>query len=589
MTNTVSQLRDELAVFADLGTDPPDVMHHDDRLIVKMIRGGEGLRLDFLNNGAGRVIEQPVGGGRQRSHVSYKALLASETFSDLRIWAHHQKMFLQESLKDVRIPIRVTGVLSADESTTILDINALNDFLVSQERNDQSVQVMLIDGPAGIGKTKFIEFLARSRARDYLTGRRPLILHVQSRGRVLTFLQDLIAFSLQRLRLTVTFDQVPVLVRHGLVTLAIDGFDELGDPNGYDLAWGQVNETVAQIRGSGTLILAGRETFIGHERISKRITSLRPHDVLAALSLQSPEPSDAKTWLQSKGWSVDDIVSADALFERGSYALRPFFLVELVGREGVSLIRERAAGHLLTFLVDFMIEREADKFGDAVEQIMSVEQRKDFVRGFLQEVARYIADAQTEAIDEVSLAWLVDLAVPDGMDPEMVALLKNRAAVIAFLENDDMPRYRRFAHSQPFNYFLAEVTINTVLNKEIPKFIRRNLLGADFLSAFSDLVLRMAASDPERLHRFFRSASELTRAYLSFDRGARNLGALLLTMLPAMEDVHDLRVDEVGADEALIQETVPPTVVTRVSVNQLNSVSQKTPVPGGDLRQFVAS
>ena len=46
---------------------------------------------------------------------------------------------------------------------------------------------------------------------------------------MLTFLQDLIAFSLQRLRLLVTYDQIPVLVRHGLVTLSIDGFDELGD------------------------------------------------------------------------------------------------------------------------------------------------------------------------------------------------------------------------------------------------------------------------------------------------------------------------------------------------------------------------
>jgi hypothetical protein len=74
---------------------------------------------------------------------------------------------------------------------------------------------------------------------------------------------DLMAFSLQTLRLSVTYDQVPVLVRHGLVTLAIDGFDELGDPNGYDLAWAQVNDLVVEARGQGQIILAGRETFIG--------------------------------------------------------------------------------------------------------------------------------------------------------------------------------------------------------------------------------------------------------------------------------------------------------------------------------------
>ena len=575
MIDTQSQLCEDLAIFADLGTDPPRAMRHDDRLVVRMFRGGEELQLDFPSNGAGKVIERPLDGGPVRSHVSYKALLASETFSDLRVWADHQQSFLKESLKGVENPIRVKGVLSGGAES--LDIDALDNLLVSGERNDGSVRIMLIDGPAGIGKTKFIEFLAKSRARRFLTARRPLILHVQSRGRVLTFLQDLIAFSLQRLRLTVTFDQVPVLVRHGLVTLAIDGFDELGDPNGYDLAWGQVNELVAQIRGSGTLILAGRETFIGRERISNKITSLKQCDVLDALSLQPPDPNDAKKWLRDRRWSEDDITSADALFERGSYALRPFFLAQLADREVASIIRERAAGHPLAFLVEVMIEREASKFGAAIERVMSLEQREDFVRCLLREVARHMADDQTEAIDEVSIAWLVEFVVPEDLDRETLALLKNRAAVMAFLENDDAPRYRRFAHSQPFNYFLGQVAINAVLNDEMPKFIRRNNLGADFLSAFSDVVLPLAAAEPERVHEFFQAASRLTRTYLRLDRGARNLAALLVTMLPAMEVVRDPRIEGVGADESLIRETAPPAVIARVTVNQLD-------IQGADLR-----
>ena len=98
----------------------------------------------------------------------------------------------------------------------------------------------------------------------------------------------------------------------------------LRDPNGYDLAWGQVNELVTQIRGKGTLILAGRETFIGCERVSRKITSLGQHDLLEALSLQPPDPNDAKDWLRARHWSDGDIASADALFDRSSYALRPF-------------------------------------------------------------------------------------------------------------------------------------------------------------------------------------------------------------------------------------------------------------------------
>ena len=500
MTDPASLLCDELAVFSDLGTDPPRAMRHDDRLVVRLTRGGDELQLEFINGPAGKVIEHRPNGAGSRTHASYRALLASEAFSDLRLWADHQKTVLRDTLKNVDGRIHVEGVLSGTGDT--LDIDALDDRLVPGNGSDPSIRVMLLDGPAGIGKTRFIESLAASRADRFLTTRRPLVLHVQSRGRILTFLQDLIAFSLQRLRLTVTFDQLPVLVRHGLVTLAIDGFDELGDPNGYDLAWGQVNELVTQIRGKGTLILAGRETFIGRERVSKQITSLGQHDVLEALSLQPPDPDDARAWLRVNHWSQDDIASADALFDRGSYALRPFFLAQLGRPDVASTIRERAAGHPLAFLVEMMIEREAGKFGGALDRLLSVDQRRTFVRSLLREIARHMADDQTEAIDEVSIAWLVEIAAPEDLDPESLALLKNRAAVVAFLENDDAPRYRRFAHAQLLNFFLAEVAIEAISNGEVPKFIRRNILGADFLAALSDLVLDAAASDSARVHEF---------------------------------------------------------------------------------------
>ena len=567
MTDFLSTLGNELAVFSDLGTDPPRVMSHNDRVVVRMTRDGDELRLEFLDRGNGKVVEHPPNDAPPRYHASYRALLASETFSDLRLWANHQKTFLQNTLQPVGDRINVEGVLSG--TTDTLTVDTLDERLLPMDSTDPSVRVMLIDGPAGIGKTKFIEFLAVSRASNFIRTRRPLVLHVQSRGRVLTFLQDLMAFSLQRLRLNVTFDQLPVLVRHGLVTLAIDGFDELGDPNGYDLAWGQVNDIVTQIRGRGTLILAGRETFIGRERISKKIKSLGKRDELDALSLQPPSPDEAKEWLRTRRWSEDDIESADALFEPGSYALRPFFLVQLADPEMVSTIRESPAGHPLGFLVEMMLDREVGKFGDAIDRVLSADQRRDFLRNLLREIARHMADDQTEAIDEVTLAWLVEFAVPQDLDPDSLALLKNRAAVVAFLENDDAPGYRRFTSSQLFNYFLADLAVDAVSKGEIPKFIRRNILGADFLAAFSDLVLD-AAMEPKHIRDFFQTASRTARTYLNIDRGARNLGALLVTALPAMDTVPDLRIEGIETDESLLQTTAPEAAIVGAAINQFD-------------------
>ena len=576
MISDPSQLGDELALFADLGTAAPDLKPIGKRLVTRLFRDGEELELTFDADLQGRIIERSLDGEGQRTHASYAALLASERFGDLRRWADAQKAFLDPRLGKLDRNL-VTGVFPDDGAAKCLQ--QVDDILASWKPRDAgSVQVLLIDGPAGIGKTKFIEFLALSRARDFKTARRPLILHVQSRGRVLTFLQDLIAFSLQTLRLSVTYDQVPVLARHGLVSIAIDGFDELGDPNGYDLAWGQVNDLVNEARDEGTLILAGRETFIGRERLFGDVSSLsEERDVVRALSLQPPTPDAATAWLRSSGWSTADLESTRELFEIGSYALRPFFLAQLADREVAAIIRNEAVGSPLPFLVALMTEREASKFGDAVATVMPPEQRKDFVRKFLREIARNMADEQTDALDEPLVGWLVEVVAPDDLPPDVLSLLKNRAAVMAFLTTDDRPRYRRFAHSQLFNHFLGEETIDLIGRREMPRYVRRNILGADFLSAFDDLASHLADSDPGRVRRCFDVAVELVKSYLWTDRGARNLGGLLISMLPAIEPPVDLWLEDLHVDEALLQDVSPPATMVRVAMNQFD-------VRGADLR-----
>ena len=577
MPTDMSRLAEELATFADLGTDPPQPRVQATRASLTIFREGEELELQFDDLGLGRVHEKSLDSHKTRTHASYRALLASERFGNLRRWAEYQKWALREVLTD-QGRINVKGLPSDSDSP--INLRQFDDRLVSQNRHDSSAQVMLIDGPAGIGKTKFIESLAAVRVSKFLNTQRPLILHVQSRGRVLTFLQDLIAFSLQRLRLSVTFDQLPVLVRHGLVTLAIDGFDELGDPNGYDLAWSQVNDLVNQIRGAGTLILAGRETFIGRDRLSTKITSLNAdRDIVRTLTLEPPNPETARNWLRQRNWTNANLDSVAELFEPGSYALRPFFLAQLADPDVIKIIQDEVAGNPLAFLVDLMITREASKFGDAVESVMAEEERRAYLRRMLREIARHMADDQTEAIDERLLAWLVDVVLPDGFSPDILSLLKNRISVIAFLENDDVPNYRRFSHTQVQNHFLGEETLEAVTKREMPKFVRRNVLGADFLSAFSDLVMHFAVSAPQRVSEFFEAASELVAEYSRIDRGVRNLGACLVTMLPAMEGTDVLRLRGLDVDEALIRGTVPSAAIREVVVNQLD-------IRGADLQQL---
>ena len=580
MNAACSRIVDEMAVFADLGTERAQGERTREGFVVRLFRNGDELALVLADDGAGKVVER-CRGAKSRTHASYLALLASERFGDLRSWAATQAMLLRET--EIRPAIRVEGAVAGRD--TMLTAHDLDDFLQSSEREAESVQLLLIDGPAGIGKTKFIEALALARASGYGRRHHPLVLHVQSRGRVLSFLQDLIAFSLQRLRLSVTFDQLPILARHGLVTLAIDGFDELGDPNGYDLAWSQVNQTIIDLRGAGTLILAGRETFIGLDRLQTALLALqKERDVVHGLTLRPPLPQEAQNWLRKKGWSKDDVANAEDLLDPDSYALRPFFISMLAEKEIAKPFHESTGTSLLPVLVNLMVERESKKFGDAVERVLGPEDRFQYADRFLREAAQYMAEDQTDIIGEIPLTWLVEFALPEAMnDPDTINLLKNRARVMAFLAEDALPGYRRFSHSQLFNYFLSAAAIASVSRGEIPKFVRRNIFSADFLAVFVEVFRHMANEDQSCARMFFDHAQKWAQDYRSIDRGARNLGAWIIAALPTMGDIGDgkgnMRIGPVEADETILRDTASQACLRRVSVNQID-------IRGADLREL---
>ena len=562
MTTEVSRILEELAPFADLGTDRPQAASNEHRIMIRMIRHGEEIELHF-DKISDKVTERSLDDDQARTYASYRSLLASDRFGNLRQWANNQRRSLQnlKSAYNHRIP--VSGPLSSSDRE--LDIDSFDRFLVAQDQGDEhAVRVMLIDGPAGIGKTTFIEFLAWIRADGHIIKQHPLILHVKSRGRILTYIQDMIAFSLQRLRLNLTFDQLPVLVRHGLVVLAIDGFDELADPNGYELAWSQVGELVEQVRGHGTLILAGRETFIGQERIRKSIKSLRSTDNVQALTLRAPAPEAARNWLEAE--RKHELEFPEELFEFGSFALRPFFLVQLADLPPGSEFGAPRRGLLFTSLVDTMIQREAAKFG----AVMTPNQGYGYVQRFLREVARYMADDQTDAIDELALSWVAEVAAPEELDNHTLRTLRERAAFIAFLEEDDTPQFRRFSHSNLLNHFLGMEIIDAIARKDVPKCVRRNVLGADFLAIFCDLALDMSLQGSERIREFYDSASELVQNYPWSDRGVHNIGSMLITLLSSMEYEGSLMLRNIHADEALIRGTTSTATIHGSGIGQLD-------------------
>lgn len=562
------QLLADFSPFSDIGEEAPKISEKAGKFTVRFTRDGREIRL-VIDSVSG-TVQFTQGKGTPKNFTSIASLLASDGFANLRRWAEIQRELLGKDIDPRRmIPINAKTHMDKD----IKNIKDITTLLDSSVRPDDATEILLVDGPAGIGKTNLISQLALEKAVTYKTTPNPLVLHIKSRGRVLSNLDDLMAFSLQTIRSSVTYDQIPVLVRHGLVIAAIDGFDELGDPNGYDTAWAQLSEFIASARGKGTLILAGRDTFISRARLLKDVNSLREDvDLVHGLTLLLPTPQQAKEWLRRYNWVETDfdIPSVSVLLEDGSFALRPVFLKMLGEQIKPKEIRGEHEGFLTPFLLNNIISRESKLFGKAVQAVIQLPQIEMFVTNFLLETAREMADMQSEALDGATLSWIAEAALGDGYPSDIVGLIKNRAAVIGLLVNDERPGYKTFVHTYIQNYYLARVAIEAISHGDTPKFIRRNILGAEFLSTFIDVASEYSSSPSLPISGFVARAQNLAQTYPHLDRGARNIGALLLACLQNVSAEEQAYFAGFQVDEAVIRGTAGPVTINEVVINQLD-------------------
>lgn len=563
------QLIADLGPFGDIGDNVVKVGEQAGKFSVKMTRDGRQLKL-VIDRESGKV-QSTWGTNPPRNFASFPAMLASEVFANLKRWADAQRELLLREAPSSKDLLPIHGV--SHEQRAIESVEQIDDLLGLSARPTNATEILLIDGPAGIGKTSLIEQLALRRASLYRTSARPLILHVKSRGRVLSNLQDLMAFSLQTIRSQITYDQIPVLAKHGLVVIAIDGFDELADPNGYEMAWAQLGELVTFVRGKGTLILAGRDTFIGRSRLLRDVDVLREGvDVVNGLTLTPPTPEQAKQWLAHHQWTEANfaIPSISVLLEPDSFALRPVFLRILADHVRPKELKDKHERYLTPLLVSQMIRREAGLFGRPVESIMNLAERESFVLAFLCEVARQMADSQVEALEASEIAWISEATLGDEIPAEIVALIRNRASVVAFFVNDERVGYKAFMHSYLLSYFLSIVVVDALGRGEVPKFIRRNLLGSEFLSVFTDVAAELAVTSGERFSAFWDRASSMSLSYTGADRGLRNIGALVLASLPAVVAKHPITVREFKIDDAVIRGSCPNATLHAFEINQLD-------------------
>jgi hypothetical protein len=550
----------DMAPFADPATE------------VKLTESSKTSRIQLVRHGQAHdyLLTHEDGSvharhANNKKFVGLHSLLASADFADIRSLLATQNRIFRDFDPEALIPPEgdLDGRKFAMQTFTRL-------ATPSHDRNatNPTLRVVLLDGSAGVGKTSLIQRLLvqRSRASQDSTSAPPL-LHIESRGRRLSSLDEALAQSLQLIRAKFTYDQLPSLIRHSLVQLAIDGFDELVDAEGYRDAWYALRDFFETTMYGGPILLAGRDTFFDEQQFSAQMKESKQLFELHHARLSEVSPASAKSWLQARGWTPVDLEDqyTDLVLRPGSYTLRPYFLQELALAKSWQAIESQDLTPR-AYLVENFLQRESRLLSEKVDVPLS--DIKNRLVAVFEEVAVEMADNESDVVDLSFLQMTTEMSFGDLLAESDLGKLRHKSGSFALLASDAREGFRRFPHSEIWYHFLARALVRVLARGEPTRFLRRSTLGSDLLGILAETLL---STDDLSASAFASSVDRLLTREASFDRLSENVASLAITSLVrAIEDRSPTYADIQASNVVLFGE-ICETVLSRVRIQRLDA------------------
>ena len=297
MKDVLQEEIDDLQLFAD-PFETFRASSNDGGWTVRFVRKGEEITVRRDADGAIHTLRGPG----QSQYRNLKGLLVSEAFANLGRLAsaqlHVTRKLADDATGELKQPLPNAGWIECGGRRTELTFKGVCDRLESPETG---LRVFVVNGAAGVGKSHLIERIVRRRAAPASNrSGAPLLLHVESRGKVLTSLSDRIAGTLSSLRAGFVEEELKPLVRRGAVQVAIDGFDELSDSRGYARAWGALRDFIRDLGGRGTCVLAGRDTMLDVDKVREGLGHTVNDDSMTLLHVEHPPADAVRVWLSRR-------------------------------------------------------------------------------------------------------------------------------------------------------------------------------------------------------------------------------------------------------------------------------------------------
>ncbi|MEW2544827.1 hypothetical protein AB0910_03435 [Streptomyces sp. NPDC047002] len=355
------------------------------------------------------------------------------------------------------------------------------------QANRGQTQVVFINGEAGIGKTRAMLDAAKTRAREVeralLAGEpsnQALFLYVRSTGQVLDSLRTVVDSAVASTR-NLTDKGVKALCRNGLMTLLIDGFDELLGGVGYSDAIGSLRPWLDELGGRGVVVVSARSSYyMGQyrssvERANDQGMPFVRHRVAA---VQRWSPEDIEAFLDDYGVPRASLNQLSE-YDRQLLGL-PFFahaFAEMTLNPDDSEIKSNT---LAERLLDKYVAREEGKLtGQGDTALMN----RAELRRMFEYVAEFMASHEEREADISELQDAAEYAMGEELSSRRH--LRQRLPVLCGLAaaSDDASVSRfRFQHELFFDQFLAGAASRYLLDGQ-PSLFQAMLKQSPWRSA----------------------------------------------------------------------------------------------------------
>lgn len=545
-------IQTDIAAFCDPGTSPV-VTSAQNKIRIEMIRFGEDR--DYIFDVSNGKVEARHS---KKKFANIASLLASDEFADLRAFANTQRQALLSKQLDKLIP--PSGILDPEGDGSLFTLDIGRELLKPIVQDE--VKVILLDGPAGVGKTSFIERMVFERCSAAAL---PPIFHITSKGRRLSNLPDAMGKTASDLNAKFRAEHIPILARYNILQVAIDGFDELVQPDGYGNAWEAMKDFVRQMRANGPLILAGRDTFFDQQGVKKQFDNQKVD--LVTVRLSEVTETQAQEWLIKKGWNARELQDPDVIdFFKREYTRRPFFLTQIAKFNDFSNIPAEL-GSPQAILVDSLLDREA-KILNPVLPGLSNNAIKVALSGVFEQIAVDMADREIDTVPLGFIEFLADYAFSDiATETERNALTKKIGSA-PLLEKGNGSSDCKFPHSEIQNHFLARALMTALLSAEPFPSLRGAIYGADTIEAFADVFLTLSQNDAEIVLAELKRLIKQDRHTFRF---TANIAALLIATL-VRENVSNspLEIADIVTGDIRVFDELSRAVLNNITISHFD-------------------